>query len=476
MEAFPLLSTTTSDTLTPLATHQQSIEKPRVRRRSSGLGSEIRVGDTNAPAFATLNGRPVTPGAVKQQNETDRRKPFSKRRKAKSILRQLRRYAVKHTWFTPLILIGLFLFAYSLNPTESNPIHHFLFLSYRLPIEPGSAQGTVPQYGKGPWDIAFVTFYIIVLSFTREFIMQRFLRPLAKSSGLKSRAKQSRFMEQMYTAIYFGVLGPCGLFVMSRSPVWYFNTRGMYEGFPHKTHEAYFKCYYLFQAAYWAQQALVLTLGMEKPRKDFKELVGHHITTLFLIGLSYRFHFTYMGLAVYITHDISDFFLATSKILNYLDHVLVGPYFGFFIMTWLYLRHYLNLRILLSEFNEFKTVGPYELDWETEQYKCWISHWVSTILLASLQGLNLFWLYYIFRIAYRFVFYNVAEDDRSDNDDNEFAEEQRLEATLAQKNETGILENPKAVVNGEAVMANGKTTAADNRSDSMVNRKTNKKT
>jgi acyl-CoA-dependent ceramide synthase len=143
--------------------------------------------------------------------------------------------------------------------------------------------------------------------------MQKFLRPWAKNSGLKSRAKQSRFMEQMYTAIYFAVLGPVGLFVMSRTPVWYFNTRGMYEGFPHKTHEAYFKFYYLFQAAYWAQQAIVLSLGMEKPRKDYKELVGHHITTLFLIALSYRFHFTYMGLAVYVTHDISDFFLAVSK-------------------------------------------------------------------------------------------------------------------------------------------------------------------
>jgi acyl-CoA-dependent ceramide synthase len=203
-----------------------------------------------------------------------------------------------------LILVFLALFA--VNPTESNPIHHFLFLSYKLPAEPGAA----PHYGKGWWDFAFVTFYIIVLSFTREFIMQKFLRPMARKSGLKSRAKQSRFMEQMYTAIYFGFLGPCGLYVMSRTPVWYFNTRGMYEGYPHKTHEADFKFYYLFQAAYWAQQALVLSLGMEKPRKDYKELVGHHVVSLFLIGLSYRFHFTYMGLAVYITHDISDFFLA----------------------------------------------------------------------------------------------------------------------------------------------------------------------
>lgn len=214
---------------------------------------------------------------------------------------------------TPLALIFVFLILYAINPTESNPIHHFIFLSYRLPDEPGAAAGTPPQYGKGYWDLAFVTFYTIVLSFTREFIMQKVLRPLARRSGLKSRAKQSRFMEQMYTAIYFGVLGPCGLYVMSRSPVWYFNTRGMYENFPHWTHEAYFKFYYLFQAAYWFQQAIVLCLGMEKPRKDFKELVAHHVVSLSLIALSYRFHFTYMGLAVFITHDISDFFLAVSK-------------------------------------------------------------------------------------------------------------------------------------------------------------------
>ena len=99
---------------------------------------------------------------------------------------------------------------------------------------------------------------------------------------------------------------------MSRGPTWYFNTPGMFEGFPHRQHEGLFKAYYLLQASYWAQQGLVLVLMLEKPRKDFKELVLHHIITLALIGLSYRFHFTYMGIAVYITHDISDFFLAVS--------------------------------------------------------------------------------------------------------------------------------------------------------------------
>ena len=65
-------------------------------------------------------------------------------------------------------------------------------------------------------------------------------------------------------------------------------------------------------------------LMLEKPRKDFYELVLHHIVTLALIGLSYRFHFTYMGVAVYITHDISDFFLAVSRVLN--PNVYVNSY------------------------------------------------------------------------------------------------------------------------------------------------------
>lgn len=357
-------------------------------------------------------------------------KKGSKRRKARSFLRRCKHYAVKHTWVLPLVILTIFLSLLAINPSESNPIHHFIFLSYKLPLDPGAEPGTPAQYGKGRWDFAFVAFYTVVLSFTREFVMQELLRPLARYAGLRSRGKQSRFMEQMYTAIYFGVLGPAGMYVMSQTPVWYFNTRGMYEGFPHKTHVAAFKFYYLFQAAYWAQQAIVLLLGMEKPRKDFKELVGHHIVSLALIGLSYRFHFTYMGLAVYITHDISDFFLATSKTLNYIDHPFVGPYFFLFMCAWTYLRHYLNLRIIWSLFNDYQTVGPYELNWETEQYKSPLSFWITIALLSSLQALNMFWMFFIIRIAYRFVIYQTAEDDRSEAEESELEE---LEKEKAEK-------------------------------------------
>lgn len=35
------------------------------------------------------------------------------------------------------------------------------------------------------------------------------------------------------------------------------------------------KTYYLVQAAYWLQQIIILAGKIEKPRKDFKELVAH---------------------------------------------------------------------------------------------------------------------------------------------------------------------------------------------------------
>ncbi|KAJ4370196.1 sphingosine N-acyltransferase lag1 [Didymella sp. IMI 355093] len=420
----------------------------RRRRKSSGLGADL-PGDVDVPSFATsrrLDGINMK-SPVELKSDKPRR---SKRRTVRRGLSKFKRACIRHTWLLPLILLLTVVALYFVHPHPSNPIAACLFLSYPLarddPLIPASvrADPDAPiHYGKGARDFAFVAFYIIVLSFTREFCMQRLIRPIAVACGIKGRAKQSRFMEQAYTALYFGLYGPFGIWVMSRSPVWYFNTTGMYEGFPHRTHEGVFKAYYLLQASYWAQQAIVLLLMLEKPRKDFKELVAHHIITLSLIWLSYRFHFTYMGIAVYITHDVSDFFLATSKILNYVDSPIVGPYFFVFMCVWGYLRHFINLKILYSILTEFRTVGPFELNWETQQYKCWISQYITFALLASLQAVNLFWWFFICRIAYRFIVYKDADDDRSEYEPSENEEAERKE--FVKENGDGETESANGV-------------------------------
>ena len=243
-------------------------------------------------------------------SSTTGRQRRSKRKRVKSWFKRWKSFSIRHTWVNPLVICSTILLSYLVYPSRNNPMYPALFLSYPLDQPPDAAPDTPVHYGKGKLDLAFVAYYTVLLSFTREFIMQRILRPMALSYGISARGKQARFMEQMYTAIYFGIFGPFGLYIMSRTDIWYFNTTAFYDGFPHRSHDALFKAYYLLQASYWMQQMIVLLLMLEKPRKDFKELVAHHIITLSLIFLSYRFHFTHIGLAVYITHDLSDFFLA----------------------------------------------------------------------------------------------------------------------------------------------------------------------
>jgi hypothetical protein len=59
--------------------------------------------------------------------------------------------------------------------------------------------------------------------------------------------------------------------------------------YPHWHITGGLKRYYIMQFSYWLQQLVVLLLGLEKPRKDYKELVAHHIVTLWLIGFATSF-------------------------------------------------------------------------------------------------------------------------------------------------------------------------------------------
>lgn len=318
----------------------------------------------------------------------------------------------RDTWFLPFTVLCTVFLLYLIFP-DSQLLQALIFPSYKIPPKDGSEEAI---YGKGPRDILFVLYWAFFFAFAREVIMQKVLRPLASGLGL-SRGKVKRFMEQTYTILYFSLFGPWGLYIMSRTSMWFFRTEQFWVEYPHKTHIAMFKCYYLGELAYWTQQAFILALRLEKPRKDFKELVLHHIVTLLLITLSYVFHFTWIGLAVFITMDISDIFLALSKTLNYLDHILTVPVYLLFIIIWSYLRHYTNLRILWSVLTEFNQYDPVKLNWAAGQFKCIWSQTVTFILLAMLQAVNLFWLSLILRIGYRVLSAGVKKDDRSDDED-----------------------------------------------------------
>ncbi|ODV59929.1 TLC domain-containing protein [Ascoidea rubescens DSM 1968] len=324
------------------------------------------------------------------------------------------------SWLSPLLVLVTTWSCYLLsnNYTPSNPLHMFVALSYNTNKYDELTHDIL--YKKGIRDFAFIVYHMVFFTFLRQFVMEVILRPLAIYCNMKTTPKIVRFMEQTYSIFYYSLSSPAGFYVMYHMPIWYFNTYEFYNTYPHRADPFYLKLFYLLQASFWSQQAAILILQLEKPRKDFKELVFHHIVTMLLIYLSYTFHFTWIGVTIYSTMDTSDLFLATSKVLNYLDSKITGLFFAIFIFVWIYERHYLNLKILYSILTEFKTVGPYDLNFKTGQYKCFISQPIVFFLLSCLQLVNLYWLFLILKIAFRFLFSGKElEDVRSDAEDED---------------------------------------------------------
>ena len=407
------LSPNTSD----VASGRTSADGTTHRRRGSSLG-RMDVGDTS-PSLSTMN-----KSKAQRQKSSDRVAQLSKHSSTDSqILKKFwvayRELSYRQTWINPFLVLVITVVIFLVSNPQGK-VHEFLeacmIPSYKI-------EGT-DQYGKGGNDFYFVFYYAIFFTFFREFCMCLLFKPLTAYFNITKEAKVKRFMEQAYAITYFGSAGVFGLWIMSRTPLWFFETTPMYLDYPHKTHDFWFKLFYLGQAAYWTQQSIILIFQVEKPRSDHYQFVFHHIVTIALIWNSYRFHFTWIGLEIFITMDVSDFFLGFSKLLNYLDAPITGPFFVIFVFVWTYLRHYINLKILWSVLTEFRTVGEWELNWVTQQYKCWISQPIVFFLIGALQLVNLYWLYLIFRILARYASAGETVDERSDDEDEDEEEEE----------------------------------------------------
>lgn len=87
----------------------------------------------------------------------------------------------------------------------SNPFANIFFISGYL----SDSKLDDPHYRKTFWDVAFLLYYIVFFSFTREMVAIYVSKPTAKYFGLK-RSKFDRFGEQTYALFYFTIFGTWG--------------------------------------------------------------------------------------------------------------------------------------------------------------------------------------------------------------------------------------------------------------------------
>ncbi|KAJ7180187.1 longevity assurance proteins LAG1/LAC1 [Mycena crocata] len=312
------------------------------------------------------------------------------------------------------------------NDPIPNPFGPIFLISHLVP----TSDPDDPRYAKGWCDLLFLAYNIVFFSCFRQLVTVNLFRRIAKYFGIKKEAKLDRFGEQGYAVVYFLLSGAWGFRIMSQLPTYWYRTEYFWIDYPHWDMKPELKRYYLMQMSYWCQQLIVLVLGLEKPRKDFAELVAHHLVTLWLVGWSYLVNLTLIGNAVYMSMDIPDMFLAFSKLLNYIQWERAKVVsFAVFVCVWSYFRHYLNLVILWSVWTEFDLVPERARQWaaaEGSYLAPWMQYQVF-IPIALLQALNLFWYYLILRIVVRAVMTVEIEDDRSDDEGDDEEEEKPVQ-------------------------------------------------
>ncbi|PIA18931.1 longevity assurance proteins LAG1/LAC1 [Coemansia reversa NRRL 1564] len=275
------------------------------------------------------------------------------------------------------------------------------------------------RYYRGARDLYFILHWTVVFTYIRVIVMNRLLVPFARWYGVKSARKLTRFGEQGWLTIYYTLSNSAGLYVMYNGPHW-MNTKGFWEGYPegHRQMTALMKSYYLVQMGFWFQQIFVLMI--EERRKDFVAMFIHHVVTYNLLGWSLYMNFTRIGNAILCCMDSSDIFLSGTKCLRYLkmDKLSVVG-FTTFMLSWIYTRHYLYIKIMLSIIYESRQYISDDI-WDPAKGAYYNANvqLAFTILLGILQLLLIYWFALVLRIVYRIIFLGNLEDNRSDSEDD----------------------------------------------------------
>ncbi|KAL6916289.1 hypothetical protein FSST1_007784 [Fusarium sambucinum] len=319
------------------------------------------------------------------------------------------------------------------------------------------------EYGVGFGDNYLVVVLIVLLTGLRDGTMRFVLGPIASAWGL-GKDKSMRFKEQAWLFIYYSTCWSVGTYIYATSPYW-LDLKAMWTNWPNREVSGLMKSYMLAQLAFWLQQIIVVNI--EKRRKDYWQMISHHIVTIALVYSSYRYGLTRVGNVVLILMDLNDLIFSVAKCLKYMGlQTLCDIMFGVFVFSWVLCRHVAFVMVCWSVYahslaisgstcyiGSGKTiVGPalvpqgYFYMFEPLIYdsgRICFDYTIKSLFLSGLlflEGLMIFWLVMIIKLVVRVLRGGNAEDTRSDDEGE--VEEQEIMAPIQVVVDTEKLDCP----------------------------------
>lgn len=237
----------------------------------------------------------------------------------------------------------------------------------------------------------------------------------------KAETAVTKFTETLFRAIFYTSIAVGGFYVLWDKP-WFGNLSNCWVGYPRQELDDGVKYYYLFSLGHYMHS--VIALFIETRKKDFLEMLVHHISTIILVGFSYWTNFVRIGTAILLTHDVSDPFMEVAKLFNYskwqktTDTLFACFATVFFVSRLIFYPIYLMPAAL---FDSYAECGAFS------------SWYLFNMLLVILFFLHCYWFYLIAKMIYKFLVLGELADERSQTDDSE-AEAAEM-STINKKNQ-----------------------------------------
>ncbi|KAJ4311370.1 Sphingosine N-acyltransferase lag1 [Neodidymelliopsis sp. IMI 364377] len=405
------------------------------------------------------NGSATVNGASKAQAHDQKSAVAPKRRKTvpkkvedEGLMASLCTLICDHQIGISVNLLSLLFLTHIFFPRARDRTTKFFHMSYYNP--------ETNMYGCGTDDLPYVIFWTVAFTGLRVAVMDYMLDPLARLGGIRTKKGLDRFKEQAWLIVYYTISWSLGMYIMYHSDFW-LNLHGIWEGWPFREVDGVFKWYYLVQWGFWIQQILVVNI--EEKRKDYAQMLTHHLFTTALMFLSYGYYHMRVGTVILCIMDFVDIILPTAKLLKYMGYSTACDIaFGAFVVSWVITRHVFYMMVCWSiyadapvdmapgcyysdntfvpasnatEFNRLGGNAPWSnlLKAYTDQNGpiCWNPNlrYYFLALLLTLQVFCLIWFGTIAKVVYKVVKGSAPEDIRSDDEGDEDEELETTEKT-----------------------------------------------
>ncbi|KAK3776555.1 hypothetical protein RRG08_037061 [Elysia crispata] len=247
-----------------------------------------------------------------------------------------------------------------------------------------------------------------------------------------------KFCESSWRGLFYFAVFWYGVY-MHLDKSWFYETKFCWKGWPH--HHVPTDVYWYYMVEFGFYLSLLASLFTDNKRKDFTEMIVHHIATLMLMGMSWSNNFVRIGTLVLLVHDAVDSWMEAAKVAKYLKFdKLCNVLFLIFMIVWVLTRMMLfPFRIIRSTMFEASAEMDPNVGWLT-------MYSVYNFLLCTLQVLHIIWFYYICLIAADAFKGQVQQDSRSS-----------LESESESEGEDAVNNKPKtrSAAKEKKVSANG---------------------